>query len=291
MKRSLAVLAVGTCCAMALPATLLEPPAAQIAMAALAVLLLAALLALGFARPRPTQDPPPQSGLATPDLADPALAALAAGIVHEVAQPLSAARVSVEGLHYLRQLGRTPDPAQMARTLDRVGLSLLAMTQTLDHLRFLAGGESRPPLPLASGEAVRALVADRASWLRWSDVAIDVDDQGAHPVLADPAGLRLVLANLVRNAAEAVNDLPPERRRVRIRCDGTHIAVEDDGPGLPPAIAARLWQPFLSTRGEARGMGLSLARAAARRMGGDLRHEPHPGGGTRFVLDLQEAAP
>ncbi|HAT11371.1 MAG TPA: hypothetical protein DCS97_12440 [Planctomycetes bacterium] len=219
-----------------------------------------------------------------------ALPALAAGIVHEVAQPLSAARVSIEGLHYLRQLGRQPTPEQVARTLDRVGMSLVAMTQILDHLRSLAGVGSRSLLPVRIEEVVANLIADRANWLRFSDVEMRLEVAGSLPVRADPSGLRLVLANLARNAAEAVNDLPAERHWVRFVVGPGHVlTIEDPGPGIPPALAARLFEPFISSRGEARGVGLSLAKAAVERMDGTLAFAPRPGGGTIFTVQLKPA--
>ena len=63
------------------------------------------------------------------------LGALAGGLAHELGQPLSVARVGIEGLHYLRQLGREPTPEQVEVTLARVGMSLVTMTQTIEHLR------------------------------------------------------------------------------------------------------------------------------------------------------------
>jgi C4-dicarboxylate-specific signal transduction histidine kinase len=252
-------------------------------------------LLLGLMVGRRTASAPRGSPVAEPEppvvvARNEALPALAAGIVHEVAQPLSAARVSIEGLHYLRQLGRQPTPEQVARTLDRVGMSLVAMTQVLDHLRFLAGVGSRALLPVRIEEVVANLIADRANWLRFSDVEMRLELAGPMPALADPSGLRLVLANLARNAAEAVNDLPPERRWVRfVVGPACTLTVEDPGPGIPASLASRLFEPFISSRGEARGVGLSLAKAAVERMDGSLAFAPRLGGGTIFTVHLKSA--
>lgn len=263
----------------------------DLGLALLISLIMGAIgLALGLAVGRSARPPPPAA--APTDRRLETLGALAAGIVHEVAQPLSAARVSIEGLHYLRQLGREPAPGQVAKTLDRVGMSLLTMTQILDHLRYLAGAGARALLPLRLEDAAAALVADRASWLHFGEVELTTVLAEPTLVQADPTGLRLVLANLARNAAEAVARLPADRRWVRLCVGpGPTITVEDPGLGLPPEVVARLFQPFISTRGEARGVGLSLARAAAERMGGTLIYLPRPDGGTLFRLTLQPAAP
>lgn len=262
----------------------------SLVLTGLAVIGLIVVVAL---RQQRREQPPPSPPMPEPDHRLETLGALAAGIVHEIAQPLSAARVSLEGLHYLRQLGREPSPVQLAHTLDRVGMSLLTMTQIVDHLRFLAGGPTRSQMPLRLGDAVESLVSDRMNWLRWSDVRIDCrNESGAVLALADPTGLRLVLSNLVRNAAEAIAAMPEDRRWVGITVGpGARIEVADPGPGIAPELAARLFTPFISTRGEARGVGLSLAKAAAERMGGTLSFAPREGGGTVFRLELREAGP
>lgn len=217
------------------------------------------------------------------------LAGLAAGMAHELGQPLSAARVGIEGIHYLRQIGREPSPEHLSRTLARVGMSLLAMTQTIEHLRSLARQDG--PLALSTidlAELVEGMLADRDQWLRYHDTRIDWTKPD-RPVLAiaDPAGVRLIVTNLLRNAVEAVESQAAGRRLVRLAVvPGASIAVHDSGPGMGPELAGTLFDPFHSTKGPGRGIGLSLARASARRMGGELTVESTPGAGSRFTLTL-----
>lgn len=218
------------------------------------------------------------------------LGALAGGLAHELGQPLSVARVGIEGLHYLRQLGRDPSPEQVERTLARVGMSLVTMTQTIEHLRGLAA--STGPATLSAidlVQAVEALLADRDQWLRYQDTRIQFDrPSGSVPALGDSAGVRLVLTNLLRNAVEAVAGQSSERRLVRITVGpGPTVAVHDSGPGIPPELRERLFDPFFSTKdGALRGIGLSLAQASAQRMGGELQVTSQPGGGGSFLLRL-----
>lgn len=221
------------------------------------------------------------------------LGTLAAGLAHELGQPLSAARVGIEGIHYLRQLGREPSAEHLARTLSRVGLSLVAMTQTIEHLRGLAGPSA--PIgaePVDLGELVDALLAERDQWLRYSDTRIAWSRPGQAVLAAgDPAGIRLILTNLLRNAVEAVADQGAERRVVRIAAGpGPTIAVHDSGPGLPADCLGLIFDPFHTTKsGPGRGIGLSLARASAERMGAELRVESRIGSGTVFTLTLRPA--
>jgi signal transduction histidine kinase len=218
------------------------------------------------------------------------LEALAGGLAHELGQPLSVARVGIEGLHYLRQLGREPSPEQVERTLARVGMSLVAMTQTIEHLRGLAASSGPANLNVLDlVQSVEALLADRDQWLRYQDTRIQFDrPDGAVPALGDAAGVRLVLTNLLRNAVEAVAGQSSERRLVRITVGpGPTVAVHDSGPGIPPEVRERLFDPFFSTKdGALRGIGLSLAQASAQRMGGELLVTSQPGGGGSFLLRL-----
>jgi signal transduction histidine kinase len=108
--------------------------------------------------------------------------------------------------------------------------------------------------------------------------------------IADRAALVDVLVNLIGNAAIAVAD----RGRITITAAGARdleLAVSDDGPGVPPELAARLFQPFVTGRGRdhahpGTGLGLATARGIAERHGGTLSHEPVAGGGARFVVRL-----
>lgn len=218
------------------------------------------------------------------------LGSLAGGLAHELGQPLSAARVGIEGLHYLRQLGREPSPEHIARTLSQVGMSILAMTQTIEHLRSLAGA------PASEGSTVvelfgcvEAVLIERDQWLRFSDVRIAYDHPpAAIEALADTAGLRLILTNLLRNAVEAVAGQGEERRLVRIAIGpGATVTVHDSGPGIAPDLLARIFDPFFSTKAASgRGIGLSLARASAQRMGAELTVTSSIGSGTAFTLHL-----
>ncbi|MBA3708637.1 MAG: hypothetical protein H0W83_07460, partial [Planctomycetes bacterium] len=212
---------------------------------------------------------------------------LAAGIGHELGQPLSAARVGIEGLHYLRQLGREPSPEHINRTLSQVGMSLIAMTQTIEHLRALSGPSGTVPLrELDLAASVDAVLAERSQWLRYQDIEIGWKQPGQPvPALGDQQGLRLILTNLLRNAVEAVAGQTADRRSVRVTVGpGAVVAVHDAGGGIAADHLQRLFDPFFSTKGgPARGIGLSLARASAERMGAELTVSSAVGSGTTFT--------
>jgi two-component system sensor histidine kinase DctS len=115
---------------------------------------------------------------------------------------------------------------------------------------------------------------------------------GLPPVLADRLLLEQVLLNLTRNGIEAMQGIDPERRLLRIaaqaRLGQVAVSVIDNGHGIAPEVAERLFSPFFSTKAEGMGMGLSICRTAIEFHGGTLTHADNPGGGTVFTFTLQQ---
>ncbi|HRP95292.1 MAG TPA: PAS domain S-box protein [Rhodocyclaceae bacterium] len=109
-------------------------------------------------------------------------------------------------------------------------------------------------------------------------------------VAADPVMIEQVLVNLVRNGMDAMAGNPRERRTIRITTaeEGGHVVVRvaDQGPGIAPETARRLFEPFFSTKSEGMGMGLNICRSIAELHHGRLGFEPNPDGGTIFILSL-----
>jgi two-component system sensor histidine kinase DctS len=120
-------------------------------------------------------------------------------------------------------------------------------------------------------------------------------DPALPPVLADRVMLEQVLLNLTRNAIEAMQDVAPERRILRIAAElesettahpSVVISVIDQGHGIPQEVAERLFSPFFSTKAEGMGMGLNICRTTVEFHGGTLIHLNNPGGGTIFRFTL-----
>ncbi len=113
-------------------------------------------------------------------------------------------------------------------------------------------------------------------------------------VSADRMLLEQVLLNLTRNGIEAMQDVAPERRILRLLGEVENgqvvISVIDQGHGIAPEVAERLFSPFFSTKAEGMGMGLSICRTAIEFHGGTLGHVDNPGGGTRFRFALPAQA-
>jgi signal transduction histidine kinase len=105
-------------------------------------------------------------------------------------------------------------------------------------------------------------------------------------IFAPARAFNQVLLNLVDNAIRSgAGNIWIELRQSDKRVS---VAVADDGPGVSPDVVHRIFDPFFTTRveGEGTGLGLHLSRRIAQECGGELRYEPRPGGGARFVMEI-----
>jgi signal transduction histidine kinase len=208
------------------------------------------------------------------------LGALVSAVAHEVRNPLGVISA------HAKLLERAGAPAA---SLDAVRAQVRRASRFVDEL--LAYGKPRPLVVAALDvgplldEAIAAVRAVHPAAAITAEVA-----PGARAV-ADRAALLDVLVNLIGNAAIAVAD----RGTVTVTARGDlELAVTDDGPGVPPELAGRLFQPFVTGRGRdhahpGTGLGLATARSIVERHGGTIHHEAVATGGARFVVRLPGA--
>lgn len=206
------------------------------------------------------------------------LGTFAATVAHEVRNPLTAVALSVQLLRQERPAD--PDLTRIAEEIERLDL-------IVDEVLSFARGMRCEIVDCD----LRAVADDVARLLRrqaeHAGVALAV--AGTATVRADPRRLRQLLLNLTLNAIQACSG--GRGSAVTIRLAGRELAVEDDGPGLAPGIAAQLFAPFASDREHGTGLGLHLAKAISDAHGAGLAHE-RVGETTRFVLRFagQESA-
>jgi C4-dicarboxylate-specific signal transduction histidine kinase len=114
-------------------------------------------------------------------------------------------------------------------------------------------------------------------------------DDGARDVWVNRVQIQQVIVNLIRNAFEAMADQEPREVTLGTRAlddETIEIAVADIGPGIPGDIAGRLFEPFVSSKHDGMGLGLSISRSIIEAHDGRLIAEPNPGGGTVFRFTL-----
>jgi len=217
---------------------------------------------------------------------------MAAALAHELNQPLTATGNYVSAA--LRLLdGPAPDIEHLRRALRLASDQTQRSGDIIRRLRsYVARGDTtrRPEqLGVIVEESVAlALVGlgDRGVTVKFA-LGSDLP-----PVIADRVQVQQVLLNLIRNAVEAMEHTEVRELSLGMALWDCMVAVSvaDTGSGIPPAIEAQLFQPFVTTKADGMGIGLAVCRAIVEAHGGRLWCEPNPGGGTVFRFTLPTAA-
>jgi signal transduction histidine kinase len=208
---------------------------------------------------------------------------LAAEAAHEVRNALTAVKTL---LQLLPMRGddpelRGPFLALAGEEVGRIERLLEALIEQARGGRPGGGGAMQRCDPSAAVQSVAQLVARRASE-RGLHLAVDLKPQLPEPVIPGDA-LRQVLLNLALNAIEATPSGGDVRFAARALGPALEISVEDRGPGVPPALRRRVFEPWFSTHGErAGGLGLAIARRLVEEAGGTIAIGDRPQGGARF---------
>lgn len=231
------------------------------------------------------------------------LGELAAGMAHELNQPLTAVLANTQAAG--RLLAESPPDLDTARmAMDRAVEQARRASGTVGRLRQLVERPAlnTPPAPLLLQEAVRDALHLLEPECRKAGVVPQWQPMSdADWVLADPVALQQILHNLLMNALQALSHQPPDDRRLLLRAtlrDERHItlAIEDNGPGVPAEVRDHLFEPFTTTREGGLGLGLTLCDSLAQAMGAHLSLAPAPPAaaqhpGACFHLDLLRAPP
>lgn len=213
---------------------------------------------------------------------------LAAGLAHKINNPLAGIRASVERL--LRQTTASADAERYGAVL-RDAISRIERT-VQETLTFARGGDvhlAPTSLPVAIERAL-GLAGPRLEETRVSAVhSVPAD---LPPVKADATRLMQIVLDLVLNACDAMPDGGELAFCSSHDEEWVTLDVCDTGPGVPSHLAAKIFNPFFTTKppGKGTGLGLAVSRASAREMGGDLVLAPCGRCGACFRLKLAVAA-
>jgi PAS domain S-box-containing protein len=222
------------------------------------------------------------------------LGEMAAGIAHEVNQPLTAIANYTQASRRLLQAGPT-DTGLLAETLDKVAGQAYRAGEVIRGLRgFVRNRRSRSErvdLNALVRQAVDLAKADAD----FVSVAVETRlEPGIPEVVADPVQIQQVIVNLILNALDAVGETGGRTPVVvGTSANGSgfvEVAVEDRGPGIGPEAAARLFEPFFTSKESGLGMGLAISRSIVTSHGGRIWWTAVEKGGTVFHFILPAAA-
>ncbi|MGD9945740.1 MAG: sensor histidine kinase, partial [Burkholderiaceae bacterium] len=219
------------------------------------------------------------------------LGELAAGMAHELNQPLTAVLANTQAAQRLL----ADDPPDLGTARGAMSQAATQARRAADVLGRLRRTVERP----ASDLQIPALdLADAARHaadllepeLRRHAVQPRVEADAPVRVAADPVAVDQIVHNLVMNALQAMEAVEPARRALTlsVRRDGGmgELSIADGGPGIAPETLPRVFEPFFSTRDGGLGLGLSLCETLAQGLGGSLSVANRAQGGAVFTLRL-----
>ncbi len=219
-----------------------------------------------------------------------AMGEMASALAHELNQPLSAIANYLRGAQRLLDKGDPADLPRLTEALAKAGDQALRAGDVIHRLRdFVGRGETERRV-----ESLAKLVeeASALAFVGAKELGVRVTmqfDPTADLVLADRVQIQQVMINLLRNAIDAMRDSKRVELRVRVEGQGdgfSIVTVTDTGPGISEEVLARLFMPFITTKKEGMGVGLSICRTIVEGHGGSIWAENNPGGGATFAFTL-----
>jgi signal transduction histidine kinase len=235
-----------------------------------------------------------------------ALGQMAAGLAHQIRNPLAGMEVLVGLLR--RRLADRPETQEL---VDELALELRAVAATVSASLEFVRPAAPHPVRVDPARLLEEALATALARVPFAGTIERHVEPRLPPLDADPDQLRAVLVDLVVNALEAMadgrgsrlavsvrgRDADPESTRVRIGADGTARAparelvfeVADDGPGVPPELREKVFYPFFTTKQRGSGVGLAMAQKVAVAHGGSLELDAGASRGCALVVRLPAA--
>ncbi len=221
------------------------------------------------------------------------LGQMAAGLAHEVKNPLGAIKGAAQLLDEQAE-GSNLQPADREFVhiiLEEVDRLNRVVGSVLDYARPSKGNPGAVEVNAVVKRTLTVMASDRAE-----QCSFETDFTEELPLVrADAEQLRQVLMNLVRNAVQSMSGgggvvrVSTRRRRGGAGRDWVEIAVSDQGPGIAPQVLKDLFVPFFTTKQKGTGLGLAISQRMIEEMGGRIEVASQPGTGSTFTVLLPEA--
>jgi PAS domain S-box-containing protein len=218
-----------------------------------------------------------------------AMGEMASALAHEINQPLASILTYAQATLRLLESGELDE---LQHAVKRVIKNTERAGDIVRHLRdFVRKGEPQRAL-VKVNYLVREVVRLTAAEARQSGINVTLDlANDLDPIYVDNIQLQQVLFNLLRNAMEAINAASGDKRELSIHASQdaencVEIAVRDSGPGIPAAIADRLFEPFVTNKPHGMGIGLSISRSIIDAHGGRIWATANADQGTTFHIKL-----
>lgn len=209
-----------------------------------------------------------------------ALGRVAAGVAHEVRNPLASIKLRLD-----LAAAESALPPDVQKAISHATTEIGRLDRLVADLLIVAGRAAGPRRRTSLAALARARVEALSPWASGRDVALECRGDVEVDVEVDPDAIARAMDNLLRNGVEA----SPKGAKVAIAVTGGNgsatVSVTDLGPGVAPEHSLELFEPFFTTKPDGTGLGLALSRAIARAHGGELQYH-RDGNVTRLDLIL-----
>jgi nitrogen fixation/metabolism regulation signal transduction histidine kinase len=216
-------------------------------------------------------------------------------VAHEIKNPLTPISLSAERIkrHVARIGGDSASLAVIESCAEIIGGSVETVRRLADEFSALARFPNSQPRFCDLNQIVEAALAMFAG--RLNEVQLNIELDGKLPqVMADPEAMKRVVANLIDNAAESMQDSLVRELHIATTLletrDMVEIEISDSGCGVTPESKEKLFQPYFSTKGRGSGLGLAIVARIVDEHRGAIRVEENKPVGTRFLIELPVAA-
>lgn len=237
------------------------------------------------------------------------LGEMAAGVAHELNQPLAGIALAVKHLHKLRERG-VLGAMELDDALGDIDTCVARVTAVVDHVRTFARQETKPFVQVDINACVDGALKLIGEQLRLAGIELVKDLVPNVPkVVGEPFQIEQVILNLLTNARDACAssaagpDSPRSSlgfiRRIELKTramrgaggqPGIALTCRDTGRGMGPEVVARLFEPFFTSKppGAGTGLGLAISKSIVQMHGGEIRVASEPGRGSTFTVWLSE---
>jgi two-component system, NtrC family, C4-dicarboxylate transport sensor histidine kinase DctB len=219
------------------------------------------------------------------------LGQMAAGVTHELNQPLAAIRAFADNAVTFLARGQGEKAIE---NLAQISAASARMGTIIGQLKGFARKSHETVSTVDLAQAVRASALLLESDFRREDVRLEIDIRDSVQVVGDAVRTEQVLINLLRNALDAVESASERKVELMLERSGVDavVRIRDSGAGIPEQVAQHLFEPFFTTKASGKGLGLGLAISSSivQAMNGQLTAQNHAGGGAEFIVRLPAAA-
>ncbi|MFC3107045.1 ATP-binding protein [Undibacterium arcticum] len=215
------------------------------------------------------------------------LGQMAAGVTHELNQPLAAIRAFADNAVTFLARGQSE---QAGENLAHISAASARMGAIIGQLKGFARKSHETVSTVDLPHAIKASTSLLQNEFQRHAVGLDIEIREALQVVGDTVRTEQVLINLLHNAIDAVATVHNKSVSVLLEREADHavIRIHDSGPGIPEQVAQHLFEPFFTTKpcGKGLGLGLAISSSIVQAMNGQLTAHNHAGGGAEFVVRL-----